>query len=204
MKVAIVDDHEIFRMGLRLLLESLDEVDSVVEFGSGLAMLESQAESMFTLLVIDFSMPDCSGLEILRRLPDSGSRPRVILLTASASSAVLEEARRLGAQALVAKRGSGIEVVQAVKAVAAGLDFISPEFEHMLQQGSQFDSLTKREMQVLQAILDGKSTREVADSLNVAFKTIDTHRSRLMQKLDVHSLSELMQMARENGLLKEI
>ena len=92
----------------------------------------------------------------------------------------------------------------AVRAVAEDQNFISPEFESLLAQCTVLDTLTKREMQVLKAILEGNSTREVSALLNVSFKTVDTHRTRLMQKLGVHNLTELMEMARENGLLKEI
>ena len=204
MNVAIVDDHEIFRMGLRLLLTSMQEIDAVLEFDSGLKMLESHAKSPLEMLVIDFSMPDYNGLEILRKLDDLPGKPRIILLTASASTAILKEARSLGASGLVAKRGSGEEVLLAVKAVTAGQDFVSPEFSELLQQSTLLDSLTGKEMQVLQLILAGKSTKEAAVSLNVAFKTADTHRSRVMQKLNVHSLSELLQLGRENGLLREV
>lgn len=204
MNVAIVDDHEIFRLGLRVLLSSLDEVDTVIEFDSGLKMLESEQSKQLDLLIIDFSMPDCSGLEIIRQLEKKRIPARVILLTASASSAILKEAKLLGASGLVAKRGSGDEVVLAVKAVHQGRDFISPDFQELMAQRTMLDALTRREMEVLRAILDGNSTREVAELLSVTFKTVDTHRSRLMQKLEVHSLAELMELGRVNGLLKEI
>ncbi|MDA0687948.1 MAG: response regulator transcription factor [Proteobacteria bacterium] len=204
MKIAIVDDHEIFRLGLKVLLTTLEEIDSVVEFASGLELLESRASLLLDLVVIDFSMPDCTGLEIIQRLSEAGDPVKVILLTASASSAILKEARSLGVNGLVAKRGSGEEVLLAVRAVAEDQNFISPEFESLLAQCTVLDTLTKREMQVLKAILEGNSTREVSALLNVSFKTVDTHRTRLMQKLGVHNLTELMEMARENGLLKEI
>jgi two-component system response regulator NreC len=204
MKIAIVDDHEIFRLGLKVLLSTLDEIDSVEEFASGLDFLRSRDSLSLDLIVIDFAMPDCTGIEIIQRLRESGDQLKVILLTASASSAILKEARTLGVNGLVAKRGSGEEVLLAVKAVAGGEDFISPEFESLLAQSTVLDTLTRREMQVLKAILAGNSTREVSELLNVSFKTVDTHRSRLMQKLEVHNLTELMELARENGLLKEI
>lgn len=204
MKIAIVDDHEIFRLGLKVLLTTLDEIDSVEEFASGLDFLQSRDSLSLDLIVIDFAMPDCTGIEIIQRLRESGDQLKVILLTASASSAILKEARTLGVNGLVAKRGTGEEVLLAVKAVAGGEDFISPEFESLLAQSTVLDTLTRREMQVLKAILEGNSTREVSELLNVSFKTVDTHRSRLMQKLEVHNLTELMELARENGLLKEI
>ncbi len=204
MKIAIVDDHEIFRLGLKVLLSTLDEVDSIAEFGSGLDLLQSRTTAPLDLIVIDFAMPDCSGIEVIQRLRAADDPVKVILLTASASSAILKEARALGVHGLVAKRGSGEEIMLAVQAVAEGEKFVSPEFAALLEQSTVLDTLTKREMQVLNAILQGNSTREVAALLNVSFKTVDTHRSRMMNKLGVHSLTALMELGRENGLLKEI
>ena len=204
LKVAIADDHEIFRMGLRLMLESLDDIDEVVEFDSGLAMLESLKNSPVDLLIIDQSMPDCSGIEVLRLFTESENKPKRILLTGSASSSILKEAKELGVQGLVAKRGSGEELVLAVEAVAAGRNYISPDFEGLILESHSLDMLTKREKEVLQGILDGMSTKAIADSLNVAYKTVDTHRSRLMHKLDAHSVTELLQLGRIHGLLKEV
>lgn len=204
MKVAIADDHEIFRMGLRLMLESLDEIDAVMEFDSALVLFESLKDSPADLLILDQAMPDCTGLEAFRLLEKGKETPKKILLTGSASSSILKEAKELGVQGLVAKRGSGEELLLAVKAVCAGQDYVSPDFEELIVQSNVLDTLTKREKEVLQGILDGNSTRAIAESLNVAFKTIDTHRSRLMQKLDAHSVAELLQLGREYGLLKEV
>lgn len=204
MKVAIADDHEIFRMGLRLMLESLDEIDEVVEFSSGLELLESFRASPTELVILDQSMPDSTGLEVFRLFKEGNEAPKRILLTGSASSSILKQAKELGVQGLVAKRGSGEELMLAVQAVVAGQFYVSPDFEELIVGSDVLDTLTKREKEVLQGILDGNSTRAIAESLNVAFKTIDTHRSRLMQKLDAHSVAELLQMGREYGLLKEV
>ncbi|MFK7865606.1 MAG: response regulator [Pseudohongiellaceae bacterium] len=204
MKVAIADDHEIFRMGLRLMLETLDAIDEVVEFESGLTLLDSLQESVVDLVVIDQSMPDCAGIEVLRQIDRLRPKPKRIFLTGSASSSILKEAKELGVQGLVAKRGSGEELLLAVHAVIENRSYVSPDFEELILQSSPLDTLTKREKEVLQGILEGKSTKAIADSLSVAFKTIDTHRNRLMQKLDAHSVAELMQFGRKHGLLKEI
>lgn len=188
------------------MLESIDSVDVVMEASSGLDFLKEVENIELDMIVIDQSMPDCTGLEVIRslRLNDGKcNSPSVILLTASASSAILKEALKLGANGLVAKRGTGEEVLLAVNAVRAGKQFISPDFDALLQSRSDLDSLTEREMQVLLAILAGNTTRVIAEQLSVSFKTAETHRGRIMQKLDIHTLPELIQFGHDNGLIGE-
>lgn len=187
------------------MLESMDGVEVILESSSGKALLAELSQHEADLIVIDQSMPDCTGLEVLRALTlnaETTRSPNVILLTAGASSAVLKEALKLGAIGLVAKRGTGEDVLLAVNAARQNKQFVSPEFAQLLNESSVLDSLTKREMQVLLAILQGNTTRAIAEQFNVSFKTAETHRSRIMQKLDVHSLPELIQFGHSSGLIE--
>ena len=203
MKIGIADDHELFRMGLKLLLQSIEGCEVVVEANSGNALLLEMGEQSLDLVVLDYSMPDGSGLDVLAQLKALPATPKAILLTATATNLVLQQALDLGASALVAKAGDGAEVVSALDAIAQGRQYISSDFDALLQLRSQLDSLTAREREVLLKLLAGHSTRQVAEQLSVSFKTAETHRTRLMQKLDIHSFAELMQFAHSSGLLPD-
>lgn len=203
MKIGIADDHELFRMGLKLLLQSIEGCEVVLETSSGNSMLEQMGEHSLDLLVLDYSMPDGSGLDVLTKLNASAKAPKAILLTATATNIVLQQALDLGVSALVAKAGDGEEVLHAVNAIAAGQQYISSDFDALLQLRDQLDSLTTRETEVLLKLIAGHSTRKVAEQLSISFKTAETHRTRLMQKLDIHSFAELMQFAHSSGLLPD-
>ena len=201
MKIAIADDHELFRMGLKLLLQSIDGCEVVLETSSGNSLLRQMGDYSLDLLILDYSMADGSGLDVLKKLQESKSAAKAILLTATATNIVLQQALELGASALVAKAGSGEEVLNAVSAIADGERYISDEFDSLLATQNQLDSLTARETEVLLKLIEGHSTRVVAEQLSISFKTAETHRTRLMQKLGIHSVAELMQFAHSSGLL---
>lgn len=202
MKIAIVDDHEIFRLGLKMLLQSMPGLEVKLELASGNSLLESLGSESIDLVILDQSMPDGTGLEFLRQMRTLSKPPQVILLTGSSGSAILHEAKKLGAAAVVAKQGSGEELVLALEALQRSKFYVSPQFATLVESDNVLDQLTKREHEVLRLIVDGHSTRSIAEMLDVSFKTAETHRSRLMSKLDLHSVSELMQFASESGLVE--
>lgn len=202
MNLAIADDHELFRMGLKLLLQSIDGCEVVLECSSGNSLLQQLDEYSIDLIILDYSMPDGSGLEVLRQLQNSSSAPQVILLTATATNIVLQNALDLGASALVAKGGNGEDVVSAISAIREGKRYISQDFDSLLEVRGRLEALTQRETEVFLKLIEGNSTRAIADQLAVSFKTAETHRTRLMQKLEIHSITELMQFAHSCGLLE--
>jgi len=202
MRIAIADDHEIYRMGLKLLLNSMPDMEVLIEVESGNRLLQALESTSVDLVILDQSMQDGTGLDFLKALSAMEKPPQVILLTGSSGSAILHEAKSLGAVAVVAKQGSGDELVKALEAVQKNCFYVSPAFADLVETDNVLDLLTAREREVLTLIIQGQSTRAIATVLNVSFKTIDTHRSRLMNKLDLHSVAELMQFAREVGLLE--
>ena len=201
MKIGIADDHDIFRIGLRLLLDTVPGCEVILEAGNGNDLLQLLESTPVDLLVVDQFMGDSTGLDVLRALKDSGSPVRTILLTGSDSSAIIKEARSLGANALVAKKGDGSEVLTALKHVQDGKFYLSPEFASLVAEHNLLDDLTEREMQVLLKLVAGHSTRAIAEELEISFKTAETHRTRIMQKLDTHTVVELMQLAARVGLI---
>jgi DNA-binding NarL/FixJ family response regulator len=203
MRVAIADDHEIFRMGFKALLQSLEEVEVAGEFCDGYELINALKAQDFDLIVIDQSMPGCTGLDVLRYLSDSQKSTKVIMLTAGATGAILKEALSLGANAIVSKRGSGEDLVLAFEAVQEGKLFVSAEYLTVIEKRNLLDELTSREMQILLLIVEGHSTRTISEQLDISYKTVDSHRTSIMGKLNTHSVAELMQFARASGLMVE-
>ncbi len=204
LKIAIADDHEIFRMGFKALLQALPNVEVTGEYCNGDELIAALSDINFDLIVVDQSMPGCTGLDVLRALSNHQNPPKVIMLTAGATGAILKEALTLGANAIVSKRGSGEDLVLALEEVREGKVFISPEYLKVIEKRNLLDDLTSREMQILLAIVEGSSTRAISEHLNISYKTVDSHRTSIMSKLDTHSVAELMQFARASGLMLEI
>lgn len=203
MRIAIADDHEIYRMGLKLLLNSMSDMEVIIEVDSGNRLLQALKATPVDLIILDQSMQDGTGLDFLKTLNTWVKAPQVILLTGSSGSAILHEAKSLGVAAVVAKQGSGEDLVDALEFIQKQSFYASPAFASLVDSENILDRLTSREREVLTYIIRGESTRAISEILNVSFKTIDTHRSRLMSKLDLHSVAELMQFAREVGLLEK-
>ncbi len=204
MKVAIADDHEIFRMGFKALLQALNDVEVAGEYCDGYELINALSIQSFDLIVIDQSMPGCTGLDVLRHLHETQQLAKVIMLTAGATGAILKEALSLGANAIVSKRGSGEDLVLALEAVRDGKLFVSSEYVTVIEKRNLLDELTSRETQILLLIVEGHSTRTISDQLEISYKTVDSHRTSIMSKLGTHSVAELMQFARASGLMVEI
>jgi len=204
MRIAIADDHEIFRMGFKALLQALDDIEVAGEYSDGNELLSALKDTDFDLIVVDQSMPGCTGLDVLRALRKAKKSTKVIMLTAGATGSILKEAMSLGASAIVSKRGSGEDLVLALEAVRGGNTFVSPEYLQVIKKKNLLDELTNREMQILLLIVEGNSTKSISEQLNVSYKTVDTHRTSMMGKLDVHSIGELMLFARASGLMLEL
>lgn len=201
MKIAIADDHEIFRDGLHVLLTSRPDTQVVLTANSGAELLALLQDTPVDLVILDQFMPGGSGLDFLRESATLSPRPKVILLTGSESSAILAEAKSLGANGIVSKQGSADNILKAIEAISLGEFFVSKELEGQLSKETILAQLTNREMEVLLKIVEGHSTRTIAEQLGVSFKTAETHRTRVMGKLDLHSVVELMEFAREWDLL---
>jgi DNA-binding NarL/FixJ family response regulator len=201
MKIAIADDHEIVRTGLSAMLNSIPDYEVIIEASSGDELLSKVLASPVDLIILDQAMPGVSGLDVLERINRQPAPPSVVLLTGSSSSAILKEALKRGAVAVVSKSGRSEELLTALEVIERGDVYVSPDFKDYLAANQPLDTLTSREMQILLKILEGHSSKAIGEQLNVSFKTIDTHRTRLMNKLDVHSVVELMQMATKWGLV---
>lgn len=200
MKIVIVDDHEIFRLGLRALLEAEQGFEVIGEAEDGKTGLKVIAETLPDIVILDYSMPGLSGLEIMQILRQKFPQVKVILLTATKSESILSEALNTGANGLILKKDTSNQLVQAVESVLHGEQIISTSIIPLVKRFDMLSELTNRERQVLRMIANGYRNREISEALSVALKTVDTHRTNLMRKLNLHSLADLIEFANTAGL----
>lgn len=200
MKIVIVDDHEIFRLGLRALLEAEQGFEVIGEAEDGKTGLKVIAETLPDIVILDYSMPGLSGLEIMQMLRQKFPQVKVILLTATKSESILSEALNTGANGLILKKDTSNQLVQAVESVLHGEQIISTSIIPLVKRFDMLSELTNRERQVLRMIANGYRNREISEALSVALKTVDTHRTNLMRKLNLHSLADLIEFANTAGL----
>jgi len=206
-RILLADDHLVVREGLRALLE-VAGFKVVGEARDGREAIKLAGLLAPEVTVLDIGMPGLNGVdacrELLRTLPDM----RIIVLTVHAEDAYVIEALRAGARGYVLKTQAGSDLVRAIGEVTQGRIYLSPSVSSAVVQAflagssSPADPLTPREREVLQLIAEGRSTKEVAGVLGVSVKTAETHRTRLMTKLDIHHTAGLVHYAIRRGLVR--
>ncbi|ATF95092.1 transcriptional regulator UhpA [Cedecea neteri] len=179
--IALIDDHLIVRSGFAQLLGLEADFQVVAEFGSGREALVGLPGQGVQVCICDISMPDISGLELLSQLPKGMA---IIMLSVHDSPALVEQALNAGARGFLSKRCSPDELIAAVRTVATGGCYLTPDIAMKLAAGRQ-DPLTKRERQVAEKLAQGMAVKEIATELGLSPKTVHVHRANLMEKLDV-------------------
>jgi DNA-binding NarL/FixJ family response regulator len=205
--VLLADDHPVFRQGLRALLER-ERFDVVGEASDGLEAISAAERLQPQIVVMDLAMPSLNGIDAVREIVRRFPRVRAILLTMHTEEHYVLEALRAGAKGCVSKSQAAEHLLQAIKDVSAGGVYLSPHVSgavvqaYLAKTDFPYDPLTPRERQVLQLIAEGKTTKETAAVLEVSVKTAETHRTNLMEKLDIHSTAGLVRYAIRRGLLQ--
>ena len=209
--VLLADDHQVVCDGLEVLLNSEIDINVVHKSANGRDAVFSARELQPDIVIMDINMPELNGLEATQQIMDTSTATRVIILSMYAHNDLIFRALKSGAKGYILKDSAGVEVVDAVRAVHAGCRYLSKKIEDevideyiRLQQDSRdshpLSSLSPREREVLQLILDGKSRVEIAETLDLSKKTVDTYRNRIMQKLDIHDIPSLVKFAIQHGL----
>jgi two-component system, NarL family, response regulator NreC len=207
LRVLLADDHPVFRQGLRALLER-EKFDVVGEASDGLEAIAAAERLQPQIVVIDLAMPALNGIDAVREIVKRVPRAKAVLLTMHTEEHHVLEALRAGVKACVSKSQAAEHLLQAIKDVSAGGVYLSPHVSGAVVQAYlaktelPYDPLTPRERQVLQLIAEGKTTKEAAAVLDVSVKTAETHRTNLMEKLDIHSTAGLVRYAIRRGLLQ--
>lgn len=204
-QVLLADDHQLVRQGLKVLLER-EGFSVVAEAADGHEAVRMAQKHHPQVAVVDLVMPLLNGIDAAREIQRVSPDTKTILLTMMTENHYLLEALKSGAKGFVMKTHASEDLVQAIREAARGRTYLSPEVSQTVVKAYQDkvdlrpDPLSPRERQVLQLIAEGKSTKEVAAFLHISVKTAETHRTRIMEKLDIHETAGLVRYAIRRGL----
>ncbi len=206
LRILLADDHRMFREGIRTLLEKAG-LEVVAEASDGREVLRLGRQRTPDIAVLDLRMPLLNGIDAARELQKQSPKTRTILLTMFEEDAYVLEALQAGIRGYVLKTQAGEELVNAIREVARGATYLSPDVSravvdaYLTRSDVSQDPLTDRERQVLQLVAEGNTTKQVASILGVSVKTAESHRTRLMKKLDIHETAGLVRYAVRRGLI---
>jgi DNA-binding NarL/FixJ family response regulator len=209
-RVALADDHTLVRAGIRALLEADGRVEVVAESGDGREALELVLEHRPDVALIDLGMPGLNGLELARRLTQQLPRTRVIVLSMHAEPSYVRQALKAGVAGYLVKGAAVSELPLAIDSVMRGETYLSPRISHsvvqeLLRDGAgepdPLEGLTGRQREILQLVAEGRSTKEIASTLGLSVKTVETHRSRIMDRLGIRDVAGLVRLAIRTGLV---
>ena len=205
-RILLADDHVIVRQGFRALLER-EGLEVVAEAANGHEAVRLAGELLPDVAVLDFAMPLLNGLDAAKEIRRRSPRTRTILLTVHSEDHYVLEALQAGVHGYVVKTQAAADLVQAIREIRGNAIYLSPTISRAVVE-AYFDKatppgdvLSSRERQVLQLVAEGKTTKEIAGVLGVSIKTADSHRARIMRKLDIHDTAGLVRFAIRRGLI---
>jgi DNA-binding NarL/FixJ family response regulator len=207
--VMLADDHAVVRDGLRALLEGGNDLQVVAVAGNGREAVAEALRLRPDIVIMDIAMPELDGVEATRRIVERSPETRVLILSMYLSAEHIYRALQAGAQGYVLKESAGEEVVDAIRALRAGKRYLSHRItetviDDYLREGtnvSPLDSLSLRERDVLQLVVEGRTNAAIAQALSLSPKTVETYRARIMKKLKVRDTVELVKFSMRHGLI---
>jgi len=210
--VLLADDHTLFRAGLRLLLEQQPDFAVAGEAENGREAVRLALESKPDVAVLDIGMPELNGIEACRQIREGSSTTEVVMLSMHSDEAYVLRALRAGARAYLLKDSAESDLARAIRAAAEGKSFFSPAVGKVLLEDymrklertgaeDSYDLLSPREREVFQLVAEGKSSKEIANLLHLSVYTVETHRARIMQKLNLRGMPELILYAVRKGII---
>jgi len=211
-QIIIAEDHTILREGLRSLLSAKPEYEVVGEAEDGNAAIRCAEKLKPNLVLMDLSMPKMNGIDAIKEIKKRSPETKVLVLTVHKSDEYIRATFEAGADGYVLKDATHAELEMAIQNILSGKNFISPGISEKLIGGyldgrktsevtTPWDTLTQRERSILKLIAEGHKNKEIADYLCISVKTVEKHRANLMQKLDLHNISDLTAFAIEKGLI---
>lgn len=206
-RILLADDHAMVRQGFRMILAAQPDMEIVGEAGNGRETVELAEKLHPDVVVMDVAMPELNGIEATRRLAVSAPRTRVLALSMYKDSVYVREILRAGARGYLLKDAIDRDLLSAVRSVASGEGYLSPAVsdavlsDYRRHVTEPLDLLSSREREILQMIAEGKTNKEIATALKLSVYTVDSHRGRIMDKLNLHSVGELVRFALRNGLI---
>lgn len=211
-RILLADDHNVLRDGLRLLLERQQGFSVVAEASDGREALRLAEEHRPDIAVMDIAMPVLNGIDATKSIVASGVPTAVIILSMHHDESYIVRALNAGARGYLLKDSVKADLIAAINSVSQGHSFFSPKVSLLLQEDyfrqmadkqktDSFELLTGREREILQLAAEGRSNKEIANVLNLSFHTVETHRSHILQKLNLHTVPELILYAVRKGII---
>jgi DNA-binding NarL/FixJ family response regulator len=214
MRVLLADDHHLVRAGIRALLEGLPDVEIVAEAGDGQEALAALVRTKPDIALVDISMPGLNGLELAARASREAPETRLVILSVHGDASHVAQALRAGAKGYLVKDAAADELPILIRSVMRGETYLSPSISRHVVEGflgraspSSEESpetpevLTSRQREILQLVAEGRSTKDIANLLDLSVKTVETHRAQIMERLDIHDLAGLVRYAVRAGLV---
>ncbi|MCB0210807.1 MAG: response regulator transcription factor [Anaerolineae bacterium] len=209
--IVLADDHAIVRDGLRSLLETNENLKVIGDADNGRDALHLVSQTCPDVAILDIAMPEMNGIEATRQIIDVCPDIKVIILSMHATSRHIYRALQAGARGYLLKASAGFEVVDAIHAVYKGQRYLSQKISDIIIEDyitqreteeveSPLTRLSSREREILQLVVEGKSSSDIASLLSLSSSTVDTYRSRLMQKLDISDIPSLVKFAIRHGI----
>jgi two-component system, NarL family, response regulator NreC len=213
LRILLADDHTVVRQGLRKILEARPQWEVVAEAADGREAVKQAEEVKPDVAIMDVAMPLLNGIEAVRQIARKVPSTRVLVLSMHNDEAYVTQMLRAGAAGYLLKDSADVDLLQAVDAVAAGKSFFSPAIARVIADdyvrqladrgvSDRYELLSEREREIFQLIAEGKTNKEIAALLFLSPSTVDTHRSRIMEKLDVHSAAEIVLYAVRKGVIR--
>jgi two-component system response regulator NreC len=212
-RILLADDHTIVRHGLKKLLEERPEWEVVAEAGDGREAVRLAEQHKPDVAILDVAMPLLNGIEATRQIVKRAPATRVLVLSMHADDAYVIQILQAGATGYLLKDSADVDLIQAVTEVTRGKSFFSPAIARVMLDDyvkqladkgvtDRYDSLSEREREIFQLIAEGKANKEMAVLLSISPSTVETHRARIMEKLDLHSAAEIVLYAVRRGVIR--
>ena len=206
-RILLADDHSVVRQGFSAILRTQDDMDVIAEASNGREAIDKALALKPDVIVMDVAMPELNGIEATRRIQEEAPRSRILALSMHKDAVYVREILRAGARGYLLKDAVDTDFLSAVRAVARGDGYISPAVSEAVLSDyrrhvtNPIELRSSREREVLQMIAEGLINKEIATKLNLSVYTVEAHRGRVMEKLNLHSTSELVRFAIRNGLI---
>lgn len=213
LRIMLADDHTLVRQGLRKIIEDRPDWEVVAEAGDGREAVRQAEEHKPDVAIIDVAMPLLNGIETTRQINKRSPATRILVLSMHSDEAYVNQILKAGATGYLLKDSADVDLLQAVAAVSKGKSFFSPAIAKVMLDdyvrqladkgiSDRYESLSEREREIFQLIAEGKANKEIAVLLSISPSTVETHRARIMEKLDLHSAAEIVLYAVRRGVIR--
>jgi two-component system response regulator NreC len=213
-RVLVADDHTILRAGLKMMLNAQPDIEVVGEASDGHQAIAEAQRLAPDVIIMDITMPDCNGIEATKQVKRLMPETRVLVLTMHENEEYLFQMLRAGASGYMLKEAADTELISAIRVVSSGRFYLSPSAQSMMvsdylqrvhtgEERDSYSALTEREREILKLVAEGYTNNQIGERLFISPKTVDTHRTHIMDKLNLHSRAELVKYAMRRGLLED-